>query len=109
MNVLDYVKYQYEFQTLAGNESKWASMFGGDTSTTDFYTGAYDRIQSEYGSRKGIDWQDLVFGGTGMLQNHNLNVNGGNEKTKYMLSYNYTDQEGIMSKHVQVSAFEDYL
>ena len=99
MNVLDYVKYQYEFQTLAGNESKWASMFGGDTSATDFYTGAYDRIQSEYGSRKGIDWQDLVFGGTGMLQNHNLNVNGGNEKTKYMLSYNYTDQEGIMSKH----------
>lgn len=99
MNVLDYVKYQYEFQTLAGNESKWASMFGGDTFATDFYTGAYDRIQSEYGSRKGIDWQDLVFGGTGMLQNHNLNVNGGNEKTKYMLSYNYTDQEGIMSKH----------
>jgi len=99
MDVLDYVKYQYEFQTLSGNESKWASMFGGDTSTTDFYTGAYDRIQSEYGSRKGIDWQDLVFGGTGMLQNHNLNINGGNEKTKYMLSYNYTDQEGIMSKH----------
>jgi len=99
LDVLDFVKYQYEFQTLAGNESKWASMFGGDSSSSDFYTGAYDRIQSEYGSRKGIDWQDLVFGGTGMLQNHNLNVNGGNEKTKYMLSYNYTDQEGIMSKH----------
>jgi TonB-linked SusC/RagA family outer membrane protein len=99
MGVLDYVKYQYEFQTLSGNESKWASMFGGDTSSADFYTGAYDRIQSEYGSRKGIDWQDLVFGGTGMLQNHNLNINGGNEKTKYMLSYNYTDQEGIMTKH----------
>ena len=99
LNILDYVKYQYEFQTLAGNQDKWASMFGGNTSDADFYTGAYGRIQNEYGSREGIDWQDLVFGGTGMLQNHNLSVTGGNDKTKYMLSYNYTDQEGIMSKH----------
>lgn len=99
LNILDYTKYQYEFQTLAGNEASWASMFGGSTSDASFYTGAYDRIQSEYSSREGIDWQDLVFGGTGMLQNHNLNINGGNDKTKYLLSYNYTDQEGVMSKH----------
>lgn len=99
LGISDYVKYQYEFQALAGNESKWASMFGGNVSDADFYTGAYGRIQNEYGSREGIDWQDLIFGGTGMLQNHNLSVTGGNDKTKFMLSYNYTDQEGIMSKH----------
>jgi len=99
LGVLDYVKYQYEFQTLAGNESKWASMFGGDVNASDFYTGAYDRINSEYASRKGIDWQDEIFGGTGMTQNHNINITGGTEKTKYMLGYNYTGQEGIMSKH----------
>ena len=99
LNVLDYAKYQYEFQVLRGKQESWATMFGGNASDADFYTGAYGRIESEYASREGIDWQDLVFGGTGMLQNHNLNVTGGNDKTKYMLSYNYTDQEGIMSKH----------
>ncbi|MBP1612707.1 MAG: TonB dependent receptor [Bacteroidetes bacterium] len=99
LNVLDYVKYQYEFQLLAGKESSFASMFGGDINSSDFYTGAYSRIESEYGSRDGIDWQDLVFGGTGLTQNHNVNVNGGNEKTKFMLSYNYTEQDGIMDKH----------
>jgi TonB-dependent starch-binding outer membrane protein SusC len=99
LNTLDYVKYQYEFQVLSGNEAKWASMFGGDVTASDFYTGAYNRIESDYGSREGIDWQKLVFGGTGITQNHNLNITGGNEKTKFLLSYNYTGQEGIMSKH----------
>jgi TonB-dependent starch-binding outer membrane protein SusC len=101
LNVLDYVKYQYEFQVLQGKESSWSSMFDNskDTSSSDFYTGAYDRINSEYASRDGIDWQNLVFGGTGLTQNHNLSVTGGNEKTKYMLSYNYTGQDGIMKKH----------
>ncbi|MEG1839436.1 MAG: SusC/RagA family protein, partial [Bacteroidaceae bacterium] len=98
LNTLDYVKYQYEYQTLAGNESKWADMFGSDAENPDFHAGAYDYINNQYGSRAGIDWQDLVFGGSGMTQNHNVNINGGNEKTKFMLSYNYTGQDAIMDK-----------
>lgn len=99
LNVLDYTKYQYELQTLAGNEENWASYFGGDFSAPDFYSGAQTRIQNEYGSVQGIDWQDLVFGGSAVSQNHNLNISGGSEKTKFMLSYNNTGQEGIMAKH----------
>ncbi|WEK20147.1 MAG: TonB-dependent receptor [Candidatus Pedobacter colombiensis] len=99
LGVLDYVKYQYEFQNLSGKESNWASYFGGDITAPDFYTGAYNRINNDYGSREGIDWQDLVFGGTAPSRNHNLNINSGSEKTKFMLSYNNTGQEGIMSKH----------
>ena len=53
----------------------------------------------EYGNRAGIDWQDEVFGSTGVTQNHNVNITGGTEKTKYMLSYNYTGEDGIMDKH----------
>ncbi|WP_013663793.1 MULTISPECIES: SusC/RagA family TonB-linked outer membrane protein [Sphingobacteriaceae] len=93
-----YVKYQYEFQTLGGKESQWANMFGGDVSSSDFYTGAYDRIARDYGSRAGIDWQDLVFGDQAILQNHNVNINGGSEKTKFMVSYNFTGQDGILAK-----------
>jgi len=98
LNTEQYVKYQYEFQTLAGKESQWANMFGGDVSSTDFYTGAYGRIVSDYASREGIDWQKLVFGDQAILQNHNVNVNGGSEKTKFMISYNFTGQDGVLAK-----------
>ena len=98
LNLTDYVKYQYEFQVLAGNESKWADMFGGDISSPDFYTGAYGRIQNDYGNRAPINWQDEVFGGTAVMQNHNVSINGGNDKTRFMVSYNYTGQDGLVDK-----------
>ncbi len=99
LSVADYVKYQYEFQTYAGNVDKWTGMFGGDMADASFYTGAYDRIAKEYGNRAGIDWQDEVFGGYALTQNHNVSITGGNDKTQYMLSYNFNDQDGIMARH----------
>lgn len=99
LGVEDYVKYQYEFQSLRGNVNSWTSIFGGDINAPGFYTGAYDRIHSEYANRAGIDWQKEVFGKTGITQNHNVSVSGGNEKTRYLLSYNYTGENGIMEKH----------
>ena len=99
LGVEDYVRYQYEFQTLRGNEDSWSSIFGGDINDPDFYTGAYGRISNDYSNRTGIDWQDEVFGNTGITQNHNVTVSGGTEKTRYMLSYNYTGEDGIMDKH----------
>lgn len=101
LGVEDYVKYQYEFAMLntSGKIAEWADMFGGSLSDPDFYTGAYSRIHSEYAGREAIDWQDLVFGGTAFTQAHNVNITGGNEQTRFMLSYNYNDQNGIMAKH----------
>lgn len=96
---LDYVKYQYELQSLAGNVANFANYYGGDINDPDFYTGAYARINEMYGNSAGIDWQDEVFGGTGSSMNHNLSIGGGNDKTKYLLSYNYTGEDGILSKH----------
>ncbi len=99
LNTEEYVKYQYEFDILRGDANTFANFFGGDVNAADFYTGAYNRISKEYGTREGIDWQDLVFGNTGITQNHNVNISGGSEKTKYMLSYNYTGEDGIMDRH----------
>ncbi len=98
LGVEDYVKYQYEFQSLRGGQNEFANLFGGDVNAPDFYTGAYSRIEQEYGNRAGIDWQDLVFGNTGVTQNHNVNVSGGSDKTRYIFSYNYTGQDGIMER-----------
>ncbi|SJN34254.1 TonB family protein / TonB-dependent receptor [Sphingobacterium sp. JB170] len=98
LSVADYVKYQYEFQSLQGNQQDFATMYGGDPSSADFASGAYARIAADYGSRSGLDWQEEVFGGQAILQNHNINVSGGNEKTKMMLSFNNTNQDGILAK-----------
>src|SRR5690606_22724273 len=74
------------------------SMYGGDVDDPNFASGAYARIHSDYGTRAGIDWQDEVFGGSALLQNHNVNISGGNEKTQLMISYNNTNQDGILAK-----------
>jgi TonB-linked SusC/RagA family outer membrane protein len=52
---------------------------------------------------KGTDWQDEVTDDAWM-QNHNLSMNGGNEKTQYAFSAGYTDQNGILLN----SNFERY-
>ena len=101
LSPVEYAQYQYEYALLntGGKISDWADMFGGSIADADFYKNAYSMMDSRYGSLQGIDWQDLVFGNTAFTQSHNVNINGGNEKTKFMLSYNYNNQDGIMAKH----------
>jgi TonB-linked SusC/RagA family outer membrane protein len=43
----------------------------------------------------GYDWQEAVFQ-TGVSQSHDLSFSGGDEKTKYLVSGNYTGQDGII-------------
>ncbi|WP_255495253.1 SusC/RagA family TonB-linked outer membrane protein [Dysgonomonas sp. 521] len=44
---------------------------------------------------KGTDWQDAVTGDAWM-NNHNLSLNGGTDKTQYVASIGYTKQNGII-------------
>jgi TonB-dependent starch-binding outer membrane protein SusC len=43
----------------------------------------------------GTDWQDYVTQ-TGVIQEHNLSISGGTPTSKYYISGNYFDQEGIV-------------
>ncbi|WP_276167340.1 SusC/RagA family TonB-linked outer membrane protein [Zobellia alginiliquefaciens] len=43
----------------------------------------------------GIDWQDEIFR-TGITDNYNLSISGGNEKISYNISGSYLDQEGLI-------------
>lgn len=52
---------------------------------------------------KGTDWQDEVFR-TAPIQNHQLSVSGGNEKTTFFMSGAYFKQDGI----VMNTGFERY-
>ncbi|SEJ11040.1 TonB-linked outer membrane protein, SusC/RagA family [Dyadobacter sp. SG02] len=52
---------------------------------------------------EGVDWQKVIFR-KAPIQNHQLSINGGNEKTQLALSLNYFDQDGTM----RGSAFTRY-
>nr|WKN34056.1 TonB-dependent receptor [Tunicatimonas sp. TK19036] len=41
------------------------------------------------------NWQDEIFR-KGMIQNHSLRFSGGNDKTRYLISGNYFDENGII-------------
>lgn len=72
------------------NATQWARMekdyFGNRGGYTD------DEIAA---LGEGTDWQDAVTR-TGVSQIHELSVSGGNDKTHFLLSGNYTDQQGIV-------------
>ena len=41
------------------------------------------------------DWQDQIFR-TGVIQNYQLSISGGNENVNYYLSGSYFDQKGVI-------------
>ena len=45
---------------------------------------------------KGTDWQDALFR-TALTHEHQLSVNGGSDKERFLLSANYTTQDGIIN------------
>lgn len=96
----EYVGYQYEYLMLRGTPmDQFTKNFGGGNPVDPaFYTGAAQYINDTYSQRQGIDWQDVVFGGSSLLQNHNLSVTGATEKTGFILTYNNVGQEGILDK-----------
>lgn len=99
-NAEDFVKYQYEFQNLNSNMPNYALLYDGrSTEDADFYPGVYSRIAQLYGNARAIDWQDEIFGGYALTQNHNVNISMGTEKTQVMLSYNFNDQNGLTPNH----------
>ncbi|MDR3219068.1 MAG: TonB-dependent receptor [Dysgonamonadaceae bacterium] len=56
----------------------------------DFYT-----TEQIAAAGKGTDWQDLVFR-TAQVNNHSINISGGNEMMLGLLGVSYYDQEGII-------------
>ncbi|WP_234735801.1 SusC/RagA family TonB-linked outer membrane protein [Tellurirhabdus bombi] len=52
---------------------------------------------------EGVNWQDIIFR-EAPIQNHQLSINGGTDKTQLALSLNYFDQKGIIVN----SAFKRY-
>lgn len=55
---------------------------------------------------KGTDWQDEVFNYDAPIQQHQVSINGGNDKIQYFLSLGYFNQEGIIGGNFGKSNYE---
>jgi TonB-linked SusC/RagA family outer membrane protein len=55
----------------------------------------YDEQSAAADKAIDTDWQDAVLQ-TGITQAHEISVSGGDDKTRYLLSGNYTNQQGII-------------
>ena len=101
-NALEYTKYQYELIALRNNYGLFTQYYDDNydyANDPTFFTGVYDRMNQRYGNSYALDMQDEGFGGSAVTQNHSLSISGGNEKTKYLISYNYVGNDGLLANH----------
>jgi len=84
LSPFDYVTWQYERSLLDKSPNDYTQYFGN-----------YQDIDL-YADVPFNDWQEILFGRTGTTVNHNLNVMGGGEKTKFSISHSYVKDKAIM-------------
>lgn len=78
----EYVYYQKEL-----DPSDNASFFGS--------YGAWDDVDI-YKAKPGINWQDSLFGNTGIQQSYNLGLSGGDKSLTYNLAYTRDKEDFVM-------------
>ena len=54
-----------------------------------------------------VDWQDLMYKKTSLMQQYNVDVQGGTEKVKYFVSFGYTDQGGLLKNIPKTEDFNN--
>jgi TonB-linked SusC/RagA family outer membrane protein len=90
LNGYDFVKLNWDYGTLFGNGTAWASEYGLGTANSSlnpaginaYKTAAYRDLERE-----------VVRSTT--AQNHNVTISGGNEKNRYSVSFDNLDDNGL--------------
>ncbi|NMM48739.1 TonB-dependent receptor [Marinigracilibium pacificum] len=77
--------------------AKWANEFALNQGESPYFS---EQQIDSLGSA-GTDWQDEIYR-TAPIQNHQISVSGGNNKTTFYMSTNYFKQDGV----VKESSFE---
>lgn len=80
----DYVYYQRELDPSTSSNNSFNSMYG-----------LWEDVDI-YKSKPGLNWQDRLYGNTGLQQNYSLGLNGGDETVNYNLNYTHDNEDFIM-------------
>jgi TonB-dependent starch-binding outer membrane protein SusC len=83
----------YEYVIYQGERSRGSST--DSTSFTKNFGTTWDTL-SNYKNVEAIDWQDEIFGKTGMTQTHNVTASGGSKKINFNFGYTYNDDKAIV-------------
>jgi len=75
------------------NGSQWASLRNDILASQGQAPAFTDAQVAAFG--KGTDWQAAAFR-TAPIQNHEITLSGGDEKSRYYIAGNYFDQDGIL-------------
>lgn len=86
----EFVKLQMEI-----NPDKYGSTYYKTGNDADGIPYRYQSID-DYIGQKGVDWQDETFRPT-WSQDHNVSISGGNENTKYSVSFSRYKENGIFN------------
>ncbi len=95
----DKIEYQYSFGWQHAtkkldllNAKDWATL-NKEVDPTGFFKDYSDSQIAALG--EGYDWQNAALR-TAINHNHQISFSGGDQKTRYLISGNYTDQDGIL-------------
>lgn len=83
----------YEYVVYQGERSR-----GNSTDSTSFvgnFGTTWDTL-NVYKNENPVNWQDEVFGNTGIITTHNIGASGGTSKFTYNLGYTYNDEKAIV-------------
>ena len=75
------------------NAEQWATLANEDHATEGNFTELPE--WSDPSSLNNVDWQDAVYR-SGLKQDYNLSIRGGNDKVQTAVSIGYYDQKGIV-------------
>lgn len=89
LNPYEYARYQYELNSNGNNPTNVNTMANNYGMWQDL---------DIWRSVEGSDFQDEVFGRTGMQQMYNANVSGGSKEMQYNISYAHNEETSIMEK-----------
>lgn len=86
MSPYEFVLAQYEYARVRTQS---------DLDNFTKYFGVYEDLEL-YKAQKGTDWQEELFGGIALSQQHNVSLTGGTDKTKISFSVTHNKDEGIL-------------
>src|SRR6187401_319136 len=86
MSPYEFVLAQYEYARIRSQS---------EVDNFSKYFGVYDDLEL-YKAQKGTDWQEELFGGVAISQQHNVSLTGGSDKTKFSFSVTHNNDDGIL-------------
>lgn len=89
------VNYRMQLGWSALAHGNWDLMNTEERIRYEQEIGMTDGQNYDYLKNIDVNWMDVVFNDSAMLQSHEISVSGATEKTNYYLSGGYYDQEGI--------------